>query len=131
MRVAYLLDRAGADRHRAGAFTRALTTVTNTDPALLRSLAETGRLTELEGIGSTIAAVSIVNSIKVRTAELLVERGAMPPVITRASVVGAERSRVLFDEAYREHARRVARAIGGGAPDGRANPPQEVKTTDT
>ena len=70
------------------------------------------------GPGSTIAAVSIVNSIKVRTAELLVERGAMPPVITRASVVGAERSRILFDEAYREHARRVARAIGGGPSNG-------------
>jgi uncharacterized phosphosugar-binding protein len=64
------------------------------------------------GPGSTIAAVGIVNAIKVRTAELLVERGAMPPVITRASVVGAERSRVLFDDAYREHARRIARAIG-------------------
>jgi uncharacterized phosphosugar-binding protein len=63
------------------------------------------------GPGSTITAVAIVNSIKVRTAELLVERGWTPPVITRASVVGAERSRVLFDEAYREHARRVARAI--------------------
>ena len=57
------------------------------------------------------AAVAIVNAIKVRIAELLVERGAMPPVITRASVVGAERSRTLFDEAYREHARRLARAI--------------------
>ena len=45
------------------------------------------------GPGSTLAAVAIVNSIKVRTAQLLVERGAMPPVITRASVVGAERSR--------------------------------------
>jgi uncharacterized phosphosugar-binding protein len=64
------------------------------------------------GPGSTIAAVAIVNSIKVRTAELLVEREAMPPVLSRASVVGAERSRVLFDDAYREHARRVARAIG-------------------
>ena len=53
-----------------------------------------------------IAAVAIVNAIKVRTAQLLVERGAMPPVITRASVVGAERSRQLFDDAYREHARR-------------------------
>ena len=31
------------------------------------------------GPGSTIAAVAIVNAIKVRTAELLVERGAMPP----------------------------------------------------
>jgi uncharacterized phosphosugar-binding protein len=69
------------------------------------------------GPGSTITAVAIVNSIKVRTAELLVERGAMPPVITRASVVGAERSRTLFDQAYQEHARRIARAIdqqGGG-----------------
>ena len=65
------------------------------------------------GPGSTIAAVAIVNCIKVRTAQLLVERRAMPPVITRASVVGADRSRELFDEAYREHARRIARAIGG------------------
>jgi uncharacterized phosphosugar-binding protein len=64
------------------------------------------------GPGSTIAAVSIVNCIKVRTAELLVERGVTPPVITRASVLGPERSRALFDEAYREHARRLARAIG-------------------
>ena len=64
------------------------------------------------GPGSTIAAVAIVNSIKVRTAQLLTEQGAMPPVLSRASVVGAERSRELFDDAYREHARRVARAIG-------------------
>jgi len=67
------------------------------------------------GPGSTIAAVAIVNCIKVRTAQLLVEQGAMPPVITRASVVGAERSRSLFDDAYREHAQRVTRAIGGEA----------------
>jgi uncharacterized phosphosugar-binding protein len=70
------------------------------------------------GPGSTITAVAIVNSIKVRVAQLLVERGVMLPVITRASVVGAERSRALFDEAYREHARRMAGAIdqrpGGG-----------------
>jgi uncharacterized phosphosugar-binding protein len=69
------------------------------------------------GPGSTVGAIAIVNAIKVRTAELLGERGAMPPVITRASVVGAERSRELFEEAYREHARRLARAIdqrGGG-----------------
>jgi uncharacterized phosphosugar-binding protein len=63
------------------------------------------------GPGSTIAAVAIVNCIKVRTAELLTERGSMPPTITRASVVGPERSRDLFDAAYAEHARRLARAI--------------------
>lgn len=64
------------------------------------------------GPGSTLAAVAIVNSIKVRTAQLLTEQGAMPPVLTRSSVVGAERSKALFDEAYREHARRLARVIG-------------------
>jgi uncharacterized phosphosugar-binding protein len=64
------------------------------------------------GPGSTISAVAIVNSIKVRTAQLLTEQGAMPPVLSRASVVGAERSRVLFDQAYQEHARRIARSIG-------------------
>jgi uncharacterized phosphosugar-binding protein len=64
------------------------------------------------GPGSTLAAVAIVNSLKVRVAELLTERGKMPPVITRASEVGPERSRQLFDQAYAEHARRVARAIG-------------------
>jgi uncharacterized phosphosugar-binding protein len=69
------------------------------------------------GPGSTIAAVAIVNSIKVRVAELLVDRGRMPPVITRPSVVGGERSRELFDEAYREHARRLAGAIGQGGGD--------------
>jgi uncharacterized phosphosugar-binding protein len=67
------------------------------------------------GPASTVTAVAIVNCIKVRTAELLVQRGAMPPVITRASVVGAERSRDLFDGAYAEHARRIARAIAGEA----------------
>lgn len=65
------------------------------------------------GPGSSLAAIAIVNSIKVRTAQLLVERGAMPPVMTRASVVGAERSRDLFERAYQEHARRIAHAIAG------------------
>jgi uncharacterized phosphosugar-binding protein len=63
------------------------------------------------GPGSTIAAVAIVNCIKVRTAHLLAERGALPPVLTRASVIGAERSRASFDDAYREHARRIARIL--------------------
>jgi uncharacterized phosphosugar-binding protein len=65
------------------------------------------------GPGSTIAAVAVANSIKVRTAQLLAERGALPPTITRASVVGAERSQELFDAAYEEHARRIARLIAG------------------
>jgi uncharacterized phosphosugar-binding protein len=81
------------------------------------------------GPGSTITAVAIVNSIKVRTAQLLVERGAMPPVITRASVVGAERSQESFDNAYEEHARRIARAIIRVTDDGRSRSRQEVTPT--
>ena len=81
------------------------------------------------GPGSTVTAVAIVNSIKVRTAELLVERGVMPPVITRASVVGAERSRDLFDAAYREHSRRLARAIDRGSGRSGQGARQEVSET--
>jgi uncharacterized phosphosugar-binding protein len=60
------------------------------------------------GPGSTLVNATVVNEIKVRTAELLVARGRMPPVISAASVVGEDESRRLFDAAYSEHARRVA-----------------------
>ena len=65
------------------------------------------------GPGSTIAAVALANEVKVRTAARLVERGAMPPVITSAAVVGADESHRLFDAAYAEHARRAARVLEG------------------
>jgi len=68
-------------------------------------------LTEPVGPGSTIANVAFVNAIKTGTAELLVARGAMPPVITSGSVVGEERSAQLFDSAYNEHARRFAKSL--------------------
>ena len=63
------------------------------------------------GPGSSVAGVAVVNEIKVRTAELLVARGAMPPVLTSGSVVGNEESARLFDAAYDEHARRLARVL--------------------
>ena len=63
--------------------------------------------------GSTIAAVAIANELKAETAALLVERGAMPPVLTSPVLVGRERSRELFDEAYAEHAKRLARVLTG------------------
>jgi uncharacterized phosphosugar-binding protein len=66
------------------------------------------------GPSSSFAAIAIANAIKVRTAQLLVERGAMTPVITSPTVVSHERSRELFDAAYREHARRLARVLTGG-----------------
>jgi uncharacterized phosphosugar-binding protein len=65
------------------------------------------------GPGSTIAAVAIANEIKSQTAALLAERGAMPAVLTSSALVGPERSGQLFDAAYDEHARRVARVLRG------------------
>lgn len=69
------------------------------------------------GPGSTLAYAAIVNEIKVQTARRLVDSGSMPAVITAASVVGADRSKELFDAAYADHAGRIARAI---TPDRRA-----------
>jgi uncharacterized phosphosugar-binding protein len=65
------------------------------------------------GPGSTIAAVGIANELKAETAARLVERGAMPPVLTSPVLVGRTRSRELFDEAYAEHARRLAAVLAG------------------
>lgn len=74
-------------------------------------------LVQLEGLahavgpGSSIGNVAVVNAIKVRTAELLVERNAMLPVLTAASVVGADQSHQLFEDAYAEHGRRIASVL--------------------
>jgi uncharacterized phosphosugar-binding protein len=67
---------------------------------------------------STFTAVAVVNEIKVRVAELLAERGTMPPVITSSRLVGADRSNELFEGAYLEFARRSAAALrtAEGAP---------------
>jgi uncharacterized phosphosugar-binding protein len=75
------------------------------------AMVEIERLAAPVGPGSTLAAVAIVNEIKVGTAALLVERGAMPPVLASAAVVGAAASREAFDAVYREHARRVAHVL--------------------
>jgi uncharacterized phosphosugar-binding protein len=80
------------------------------------------------GPGSTIAAVALANELKVRTAMALHARGALPPVITSPAVVGAGRSAELFDGAYAEHARRLARtlrgAVSGAAP---VTPPESTE----
>ena len=80
------------------------------------SLVDVPELDTPVGPGSTLAYAAIVNEIKVQTAELLVARGAMPDVITAASVVGPDRSQALFDGAYADHARRMARAIAPESP---------------
>ena len=106
---------AGEPAHAAGRL------LDNADIVLDLGTPEGDALVAIEGLatpvapGSTIAAVALVNEIKAQTAELLVARGAMPPVLTSAAVVGKEESARLFDAAYAEHARRYARSLRGAA----------------
>lgn len=61
--------------------------------------------------GSTVGGCMVVNSIKAEVAALLTEAGQPPPVITAGAVVGRDPSRQLFEAAYDEHGRRVAKLI--------------------
>lgn len=63
------------------------------------------------GPGSTLTGVAAINEIKVRTAARLVALGAMPPVLVGVPLVDAAESARLFDAAYDEHARRLARRL--------------------
>jgi uncharacterized phosphosugar-binding protein len=69
------------------------------------------------GPGSTVANAAVVNEMKVRTAELLVAAGKMPPVLTSGSVAGEEESRRLFSDAYDDHGQRLARILARGSAD--------------
>jgi uncharacterized phosphosugar-binding protein len=69
------------------------------------------------GPGSTVANAAVVNEMKVRTAELLIAAGKMPPVLTSGSVAGEEESRRLFSDAYADHGQRLARILARGSAD--------------
>jgi uncharacterized phosphosugar-binding protein len=59
--------------------------------------------------GSTIGGCLLVNSIKAEVAARLTAAGHPPKVLTAGAVVGAERATALFEAAYDEHARRLAK----------------------
>jgi uncharacterized phosphosugar-binding protein len=66
------------------------------------------------GPGSTVANVAVVNEIKVQVADLLLARGITPTVLTSGSLVGEEKSRALFDDAYGDYAHRLAQVLDRG-----------------
>lgn len=63
------------------------------------------------GPGSTIANVVVVNAVKVAVASILHDRGSLPPVITGAQLIPDDEAAALFDAAYADHARRLARIL--------------------
>jgi len=104
---------AGEPRHEAGRLLDVADLVLDLGTPPGDALVEIDGLDTPVAPGSTVAAVVLVNEIKAQTAALLVERGAMPPVLTSAAIVGPEASARLFDDAYAEHARRYARSLRG------------------
>ena len=59
--------------------------------------------------GSTVGGCLLVNSIKAEIADRLTKAGQPPKVLTAGAVVGGERAVELFEAAYDEHGRRLAR----------------------
>ena len=59
--------------------------------------------------GSTVGGCLLVNSIKAEVAARLTHAGQPPKVLSSVAIVGAERAVALFESAYDEHARRLAK----------------------
>ncbi len=59
--------------------------------------------------GSTVGGCLLVNSIKAEVAARLTAAGQPPTVLTAGALVGQARATELFEAAYDEHARRLAK----------------------
>jgi len=59
--------------------------------------------------GSTVGGCLLVNAIKAEVAQRLTAAGHPPKVLSASVTVGAKRSTQIFQAAYDEHARRLAR----------------------
>lgn len=59
--------------------------------------------------GSTLGGVLIVNALKAEIANILVQNGKAPKVLSSGKVVGEQRAKSLFESAYDEHAHLMAK----------------------
>ena len=59
--------------------------------------------------GSTVGGCLVVNAIKSEVAAKLTQAGKPPRVLTAAALIGPEKSAQIFEAAYDEHARRLAK----------------------
>ena len=72
-------------------------------------------MTQIDGIdtpvspGSTVGGCMLINAIKAEVADLLTKAGQPPNVLTAGAIVGKERATELFEAAYDEHSRRLAK----------------------
>jgi uncharacterized phosphosugar-binding protein len=63
--------------------------------------------------GSTVGGCLLINSIKAEVADRLTRAGKPPTVLTGGALVGAAKATELFEAAYDEHARRLAKLYEG------------------
>ncbi|MBL9139333.1 MAG: SIS domain-containing protein [Verrucomicrobiales bacterium] len=63
--------------------------------------------------GSTVGGCMLVNCLKAEIADRLTQAGAPPKVLTAGAIIGKARATELFEAAYDEHARRLARLYEG------------------
>jgi uncharacterized phosphosugar-binding protein len=63
--------------------------------------------------GSTVGGCLLINSIKAEVAARLTRAGHPPKVLSAGAVVGKARAIELFESAYDEHARRLAKLYAG------------------
>ena len=59
--------------------------------------------------GSTVGGCMIINAIKAEVSDRLTKAGQPPNVLTAGAIVGKERATELFEAAYDEHSRRLAK----------------------
>ncbi len=59
--------------------------------------------------GSTVGGCLLVNAVKAEVAARLVAAGSVPKVLTASCLIDPERAAQLFEDAYDEHARRLAK----------------------
>jgi uncharacterized phosphosugar-binding protein len=67
--------------------------------------------------GSTIGGCMIANAIKAEVAKRLTDAGQPPLVLTSGAIVGREQATDLFEGAYDEHARRMAKLLASVGKD--------------
>lgn len=59
--------------------------------------------------GSTVGGCMVINALKAEIAQRLTRAGQPPKVLSGAATVGTDRARELFESAYDDHARRLAK----------------------
>ena len=67
--------------------------------------------------GSTVGGCLLVNAIKAEVAARLIQAGQPPLVLTSGAIVGRDKATAIFEAAYDEHGRRLAKLYENlGAP---------------